>query len=67
MRDGSAVIVCRTSLETEFFIVPSFSALRRLVNTMENHRDAGSPLRLDNHVRSPSLGQMLLADACGDV
>ena len=47
MRDGSAVIVCRTSLETEFFIVTSISALRRLVNTMENHRDAGSPLRLD--------------------
>jgi hypothetical protein len=34
---------------------------------MEIHRGAGSPLRLDNHVRSPSLGEMLLADACGDV
>ena len=34
---------------------------------MEIHRGARSPLRLDNHVRSPSLGEMLLADACGDV
>ena len=67
MRDGSAVIVCRTSLETDFYIVASASALRRLVSTMDIHRGAGSPLSLDNHVRSPSLGQMLLADACGDV
>ena len=34
---------------------------------MEIHRGPGSPLHLDNHVRSPSLGEMLLADACGDV
>ncbi len=67
MRDGSAVIVCRTLLKTDFFIVASPSALRRLVKTMENRRGAGFPLRLDNHVRSPSLAQMLLADACGDV
>ena len=55
MRDGSAVIVCRTSLETDFH--------RR----KEIHRGAGAPLHLDIHVRSPSLGHMPLADACGDV
>jgi hypothetical protein len=67
MWDGSAVIVCSTSIKTDFFIVASSSAFRRLVSTMEIHSGAGSPLRRDNHVRSPSLGEMLLADACGDV
>jgi hypothetical protein len=57
MRDGSAVIVCRTSLETDFFIVA-----RRSTEVL-----VLSALRLDNHVRSPSLGHMHLADACGDV
>ena len=67
MRDGSAVIVCRTSLEIEF----SSSPLSQRFEGLSTQWRITEMLVLlcvwIDHVRSPSRGQMLLADACGDV